>query len=210
MFGNICRRFVPKHGQTTDKGIVTGLFSGRNDFPLQYAARFPFLKLRGDFQSGGPYRFEVETVVSILGCGVRRNGFHFFPTAAILIIEFPRGRHTEVSVVVVEVQPVHFYARYGVSLVEVVSQRFFRTPFEPPVMVRFGRVRRTFRFPLVVYAPSPAFRGGGFRGIFLDSAWIVNVRARLAMVGNGSGRAYSGDVGIHTAICAAPRLFHRE
>ena len=85
MFGNICRRFVPKHGQTTDKGIVTGLFSGRNDFPLQYAARFPFLKLRGDFQSGGPYRFEVETVLSMVGWGVRRNGLDFFLTVALRI-----------------------------------------------------------------------------------------------------------------------------
>ena len=72
MFRNICRRFVPKHGQTADSGIVLRLFSSRNDLPFQHAARLTFLKLRGDFQSGGLDRFEVETVVSVLGCGVRR------------------------------------------------------------------------------------------------------------------------------------------
>ena len=203
MFRNICRRFVSKHGQTADSGIVLRLFSCRNDLPFQHAARFTFLKLRGDFQSGGLDRFEVETVVSVLGCGVRRGGFHFFPTVTVFIIEFPRGGYTEVAVVMVEVQPVHFYARYGVSLIEVVGQRFFRAALEPPVMVRFGRVRRTFRFPLVVYAPSPTFCGSRFGSVFLERG--LN-RQRTCPASDGRQRFGTGIF----RRCAAPRLFHTE
>ena len=41
-------------------------------------------------------------------------------------------------------------------------------------------------------------------------ACIIKVRALLAMVGSGVGRAHSAVSGIHTAIWSAPRLFHVE
>ena len=45
---------------------------------------------------------------------------------------------------------------------------------------------------------------------FCMGACIIKVRALLAMVGSGVGRAYSAASGIHTAIWSAPRLFHVE
>ena len=72
-------------------------------FPFNDTARFSFLQLSGNLQSGCLDRFEVQAVVAVFLHAVFIEGFYFLPTVAVFVIQFPAGRNPVITIVMIEI-----------------------------------------------------------------------------------------------------------
>ena len=84
---------------------------------LFHTSRSSFLKLCRDFQSGSLDWLEVYYIVFVLFYPIFITRFYFFPAVSRLVIQCPALRYTEITVVMIKIQPVNFHSRYGVMFV---------------------------------------------------------------------------------------------
>ena len=145
-------------------------------FPFEYSARLTLTQFGENLQARGLHRGEVDTVVAVLGHSVRSVVCYLLPLIlGILIIERPRFGGAEITIVVVEVEPIHLYITYLVFLVELIGNSLGSALLEPPIVVRLRGVTASAGFPLVVGAASPRIYRSGLRGIILDSPRLQKV-----------------------------------
>ena len=105
-------------------------------FPFEYTARLSLTQFCENLQTYGLHGGEIDTIIAILAHGIGTVVCHFLPFAlSVLVIERPRLWCAEVSVVVVEVEPIHLYVAYLVFLVELIGDGLCSTLFQPPIVV---------------------------------------------------------------------------